>query len=41
MDNDEDLMDKLSVRCGEWDTQSEDESLPYQERKVNRIQVRL
>ena len=41
VDNDEDLRDKLSVRCGEWDTQNEDERLPYQERKVNRVQVRL
>ena len=40
VDNEEDLRDKLSVRCGEWDTQNEDERLPYQERKVNRVQVR-
>lgn len=38
VDNDEDLRDKLSVRCGEWDTQNEDERLPYQERRVNRVQ---
>ena len=41
VDNDDDLRDKLSVRCGEWDTQNEDESLPYQERRVNRVMVRL
>ena len=41
VDNDEDLRDKLSVRCGEWDTQNEDESHPYQERRVNRVMVRL
>ena len=41
VDNEADLRDKLSVRCGEWDTQSEDEIFPYQERRVNRIMVRL
>ena len=41
VDNDEDLRDKLSVRCGEWDTQNEDKSLPYQERRVNRVMVSL
>ena len=29
----------LTVRCGEWDTQTEDEKYPFQERKVNRIVV--
>ena len=27
------------MRCGEWDTQSEDEPEPYQEVEVDRIQV--
>merc|ERR1712013_909064 len=27
------------VRCGEWDTQSEDEPEPYQEVEVDRIQI--
>lgn len=32
------LQDILSVRCGEWDTQTEDEKYPFQELKVNRIE---
>ena len=35
----ENLQDILTVRCGEWDTQTEDEKYPFQELKVNRIQV--
>jgi len=34
----ENLQDILTVRCGEWDTQTEDEKYPFQELKVNRIQ---
>ena len=33
------LLTTLTVRCGEWDTQTEDEKYPFQERKVNRIVV--
>jgi len=33
----EDLNDRLVIRCGEWDTQTEDEEFPHQERKVFRI----
>jgi len=33
------LAGKVIVRCGEWDTQSEDESEPYQEVEVERIQI--
>ena len=33
------LLTILTVRCGEWDTQTEDEKYPFQERKVNRIMV--
>jgi len=32
------LQDILFVRCGEWDTQTEDEKYPFQELKVNRIE---
>ena len=35
----EDLNDRLVIRCGEWDTQTEDEEFPHQERKVFRIVV--
>ena len=35
----ENLQDILTVRCGEWDTQNEDEMYPFQELKVDRIQV--
>ena len=31
--------DKLVIRCGEWDTQNQDEDLPHQERKVFNIVV--
>ena len=33
------LLTILTVRCGEWDTQTEDEKYPFQERKVNTIVV--
>ena len=33
------LITMLTVRCGEWDTQTEDEKYPFQERKVNSIVV--
>jgi len=33
------LAGKVTVRCGEWDTQSEDEPEPYQEVEVDRIQI--
>jgi len=29
--------EKLVIRCGEWDTQNQDEELPHQERKVFQI----
>jgi len=29
--------EKLVIRCGEWDTQNEDETLPHQERQVSKI----
>ena len=34
------LQDKLIVRCGDWDSQSELEDLPFQERDVEVIRVR-
>ena len=33
------LGSNLVVRCGEWDTQSEDEDIPFQELNVERIEV--
>ena len=33
------LQTKLLVRCGEWNSQSETERLPYQERKVEVVKV--
>ena len=35
------LENRIVVRCGEWDTQSEGEILPYQEIDVDKIQVAL
>ena len=34
-----DLVDKLLVRCGDWDSQTELENLPHQEQDVEAIQV--
>ena len=34
-----DLVDKLIVRCGDWDSQTELENLPHQEQDVEAIQV--
>ena len=31
--------DKLVIRCGEWDTQTQQEELPHQERKVFQVLV--
>jgi len=33
------LENRIVVRCGEWDTQSEEEILPYQEIDVEKIQI--
>eukprot|EP00092_Neocalanus_flemingeri_P013919 GFUD01015015.1.p1 GENE.GFUD01015015.1~~GFUD01015015.1.p1 ORF type:complete len:449 (-),score=99.83 GFUD01015015.1:99-1445(-) len=38
VNNTEYLRDKLIVRCGEWDSQSEQEDLPFQEQEVDRIE---
>ena len=35
--SDENILDILAVRCGEWDTQTEDEPNPFQERKAKKI----
>lgn len=38
--NDTDSLNgKLVIRCGEWDTQSEEEEFPHQEREVFQILV--
>jgi len=37
VNNTDSFSDNLSVRCGEWDTTTTDELLPFQERRVNRI----
>ena len=39
MKNVRDLVDKLLVRCGDWDSQTELEDLPHQEQDVEAIQV--
>ena len=39
MKNVRDLVDKLLVRCGDWDSQTELENLPHQEQDVEAIQV--
>jgi hypothetical protein len=39
MQNFRDLVDKLLVRCGDWDSQTELEDLPHQEQDVEAIQV--
>ena len=39
MQNLRDLVDKLLVRCGDWDSQTELEDLPHQEKDVEAIQV--
>ena len=31
--------EKLVIRCGEWDTQNQDEALPHQEKQVFEILV--
>ena len=35
--DDDVLIDTLTVRCGEWDTENEDEPNPFQERNVEKI----
>ena len=34
-----DLVDKLLVRCGDWESQAELEDLPHQEQDVEAIQI--